>query len=463
VLGSESDEAEQPNSPADWGAGAPSARFWSMVVLTGIGAGLGADGLMAVLHLVQHLAYGYHTGRFQPAVERDSDTRRVVVLTIGGVLMGFSWFLLRRRESKDSVGLSESIWEKEGRLPLFSTLVNAVLQILAVGFGASLGREGAPKEAGAGIASSLADWSGLSPSQRRLLVACGAGAGMAAVYNVPLGGALFALEVFLGTLTLPLVLPALATASIATAVSWIGLPNRPVYHLPSSSFSVSEIVWALLFGPLAGLIAVGYIRLFSWAKTARPKGPAVIASITVVFSGLGFLAIAYPQVLGNGLDLTQLVFLGALSVPLLAILLVLKPLATAMCFKSGAAGGLFTPTLTFGALLGGLLGHLWLLAWPGAPVTSFAVIGGAAVLAATMQAPLAATALVLELTSASWDLAVPLLLCVVLASLVARILDRRSIYTAPLGRHEHGARLTPGVSARSADDPGGTPPPQTAS
>src|SRR5581483_4291223 len=127
--------------------------------------------------------------------------------------------------------------------------------------GASLGREAAPQLTGAAWASTISDWAKLPDWQRRLLVACGAGAGMAAVYNVPLGGALFALEVLLGTLTLPLVLPALATALTATAVAWIALPHAPTYDVPHYEIHASQVVWALLVGPLAGLAALLWIRL----------------------------------------------------------------------------------------------------------------------------------------------------------------------------------------------------------
>ena len=117
------------------------------------------------------------------------------------------------------------------------------------------------------MASRISEWAGLPRAQRRLLVACGAGAGMAAVYNLPLGGALFALEVLLGTVTLPLVLPALATSVIATAVAWIYLPIRPTYIIPTYGVTAAQVVWAVLVGPLAGLAAVGWVRLV--ARTSR--------------------------------------------------------------------------------------------------------------------------------------------------------------------------------------------------
>src|SRR4029077_19436836 len=129
------------------------------------------------------------------------------------------------------------------RLPALRTLGSAVLSVIIVGMGVSLGREGAPKQGGAVFANIFADRTRLSDEQRRLLVACGSGAGMAAAYGVPLGGALFSLEVMRGVLALRFVLPALFACLIATAVSWIFLPDAPTYVIPAYSSSASSVLW----------------------------------------------------------------------------------------------------------------------------------------------------------------------------------------------------------------------------
>ncbi len=409
-------------------------RFWILVAAIGVGAGLGGAALIELLRFVQHVAWSYHSGAFLDGVQRTSSARRVLVLAIGGLVAGLGALAMGRLRGAGEV--SETIWLRAARLPFWASLGRAVHSIVIVALGASLGREAAPQQVGAAIASNLSDWARLPDWQRRLLVACGAGAGMAAVYNVPLGGALFALEVLLGTLTLPLVLPALATTLIATAVAWVALPSQPTYSIPSYSVSASQIVWALIVGPIAGLAAVAYIRLISRAHALRPAGWARLFVPMVVFTGLGALAIAYPQLLGNGKNLVQLALLGRLSVALLIALLVLKPLVTAACLGSGAPGGLFTPTLAYGVLLGALLGEAWSQIWPGAPIGSYAIIGGAAVLGAAMQGPLAAIVLLLELTHKADALMVPILLAVVEATVLTRLLGAHSIYSARLPRSE---------------------------
>ena len=193
-------------------------------------------------------------------------------------------------------------------MPALRTLGSALLSVVIVGMGVSLGREGAPKQAGAVIANFFSDRARLSDEQRRLLVACGAGAGMGAAYGVPLGGALFALEVMRGMLALRYVLPALFASVVATAVSWVALPDAPTYLIPAYSSSISSVVWALLAGPIAGVVSVGYVRAVTWADRNKPQG---WRRLTAPFLGLGLLgvvSISFPQLLGNGKDISQLAF-----------------------------------------------------------------------------------------------------------------------------------------------------------
>lgn len=420
----------QPNLNLGGGSGGLSLRFWALALLTGLGAGLGGGGLMLLLRAVQHLAWTYRTGTFLAAVERTGSAQRIAVLFATGVIVGLSRWLTRSNTGGHGGELAEAIWFHSGHVAAVATSIKAVLSIVIVGLGASLGREAAPKQLGAVVASILAGWGRLSPPERRLLAACGAGAGVAAVYNVPFGGALFALEVLLGTLALPLVLPALTVSLIATGVSWLMLPNVPTYAVPSYGFSLPAAVWAILAGPLVGVAAAAYVRLIAWADLRKPVGRSRLAAPLVVFAALGLLAIPFPQLLGNGKDAVQQAFLDQIGLPLLLALFVLKPLATAACLGSGAPGGLFTPTLTYGALLGGVLGHVWALLWPGAPAGSYAIIAAGAMLAATTAGPVSALVMIAELTHRVDAMMVPLMLAVAGAVLVAQLLDPRSVYSA---------------------------------
>ncbi len=424
----------QPNIPGRGILASYTPSFWALVVAIGIFSGLAGAALMELLHLIQHIAFGYSSGNYLAAVEHRPGARRLIALAIAGVIAGAGALLLRRIRGIGGGEVSEAVWLEEGRMSFRLANARGILSIIIVGIGASIGREAAPQLAGASFASVICERAGIKPWQRKLLVACGAGAGMAAVYNIPLGGALFAVEVLLGTVALPLVIPAILCCLLATATAWIALPLAPTYHLPVYPIHAQEIIWAAIIGPLAGLAAAAWVKLVAAAHEARPPGRLGRALAPLLaLAALGAIAIAYPQLLGNGKDTVQLAVTAQLGITLLLALAILKPLVTAACLGSGAPGGLFTPTLTYGVLFGGLLGRLWSYAWPGSSAGAYALIGGAAVLAASMQGPLAASVMMLELTRFSDTLMVPILLALTGATVVVRRLGLPSIYSARLG------------------------------
>jgi H+/Cl- antiporter ClcA len=423
---------EQPNATGD-GDAALTGVFWAMVAATGVAAGLFGDALMLLLFTVQHLAFGSHAGPLEAAVARSSDLRRLVVLLAAGMFGGVAWFLLRRWTPGERSDLDDAVWDGGTALSFRRSLGTSVISEVVIGMGASIGRESAPKLMGGACASALAGWAGLSAAQRRLLMACGGGAGLAAVYNVPLGGALFTAEIMLGVITVPTVLPALACSVVATVTGWLYLPDHATYlDIPAYRFSVPLMVWSLLAGPLIGLVACGYIRLIGWVAHHQVSGRLAVAAPAAAFGVLALISFRYPQLLGNGKDMAHDAFLGAGGLVLLLALAALKPLVTAMCLGSGAAGGLFTPTLSTGAVLGGAAGMAWSHLWPGSPAGAYALVGAAAMLGAAMQAPLTGLALILELTQGGFAIILPMIAATVTATVIARHLDGYSIYSARL-------------------------------
>ena len=369
---------------------------------------------------------------------RGADARHHIGILLGaGVLTGIGQVVLRKLSSGNSIDITEAITNFAGRLPALRTLGSATLSVVVVGMGASLGREGAPKQAGAVIANALSDRCALSDEQRRLLVACGAGAGMAAAYGVPLGGALFAVEVLRGVLALRLILPALLASACAAGVAWwVAIPNEPTYVIPSYPLSASVIGWAIVAGPIAGAVSVGFVRLVAWGDRNKPTGVRRLVAPVVALGALGAVSIVFPELLGNGKDIAELVFTNQVAPLMLLALFILKPLATVLCLGSGVPGGLFTPSLATGALLGGALGVAWSWIWPGAPPGLCAIIGSASVLAATTHGPISSIVLVMELTGRDRSFILPMIIAVVLATVVARTLDARSIYDARFSDRE---------------------------
>ena len=411
----------------------PSAiKFWLALLGTGVVAGLGAGLLTGLLEAVQRLAWQGSGTNILASAQQVPASRCVLILVAAGVVTGVGQILLRRLSSGNGIDTTAAIWFHAGRLPGLRTLGSAILSVVVVGLGVSLGREGAPKQVGAVFANVFSDFTRLSDEQRRLLVACGTEAGMGAAYGVPLGGALFSLEVMRGVLALRYILPALFCSAVATAVAWTMLPNAPTYVVPVYSSSAAALAVSVLCGLLAGFFSAGYVRLVTWAERHKPSDWQRVA---VPVLGLGFLGLAatqFPQLLGNGKDISQLLFSSGVSLPLAGALCVLKPAAILLCVRSGVPGGLFTPSLTCGALLGAVVGSLSSVTGWEVPTGLLALVGAGAVLAATTQGPISTVVLLMELTGRDRSFILPLLAGVFTATLVARSIEPRSVYDARL-------------------------------
>ncbi len=412
---------------------------------TGVAAGGLGVLLTLLLHAIQHLFWGYTENTFLIGVEHAGAARRILVLAAGGVVAGVAWWLSRRAFTTESVSVTHAMRAQRPDLPLVATIIDAVIQIVAVAFGASLGREGAPRQAGAAAGGPLGRWLGVSAAQQRILLAAGAGAGLAVVYNVPLGGAAFTIEVLRAPFAVRAIVPALVTSAIATTVGWAVFGTRPFYELPAISFSGQALAWALPLGVVAGVAGVVFVRLMTAARRHAPSGWRVAVAVPLVFTALGALAVAYPQLPGNGRGPATLAFDGSIGLGLAATLLVCKPLATAACLGAGAIGGTLTPALATGALLGAVAGHLADELWPGAPVVQFAVMAAAGVLAVTQHAPLTAVILTFELVGGTHlVLLAPVLVAVIAATAVAAALGQRGALadwlrrTVPTTRHRRG-------------------------
>ncbi len=445
----------RPEALVPGSLGDPAAlRFWTAVILTGVAAGLGGALLTAFLEEVQGLAWGaYEPSALGEAAAHVGPWRHVLLLVSAGLITGAGQWLLTRLPSGNSIETMAAIWFHAGRMPTVRTLGGAVLSIVIVGMGAPLGREGGPKHAGAAFGNVASSLQKLSDEQRRLIVAIGAGAGMAAVYSVPLGGALFALEVLRGALALRLVLPALAASTIATQVATVVIPNTPIYATPAYDVTPQTYLWAVLAAPIIGVWAVGFVRLIAWADRIRPSDWRRVVAPAIVFLAVGLISIPFPQVLGNGQDVAQLLFQLPMAPLALLVLLPIRPLCTVGSVASGAPGGLFTPSLAAGALAGSVLGSLWLSVVPHGDIGLFALLGAGAMVAATTQGPISTLVMMMELTGQARLFALPMLIVIVVATATARSIEMRSIYEARLTDEEVARRMKAREEAGGAAQP----------
>ena len=416
-------------------------RFWILVMVTGLASGLTAAILVKVLNFVQRMTWSSFSGQtFLAAVENASLPRRLLVPLAGGLLISAISLALRRPlKGHGTAAIIESIWMKSGRVPFVSTIVRAIASIFAVAMGAPLGREGALLQSGSATASWMARQLRIPADQARLLVACGAASGLAAAYNVPIGAALFGLEVFLGSFALELFGPIVVSCVVATLVSRILISNHPSYLIPHYEFvSIRELLLILIFGPLLGLASALYVRTINaWSVVLEPIPRRWARWLPVISMGaVGAFSIWFPQLLGNGYNSVNAALLDSLPLVLLLVLPALKLMATAICAASGVPGGMFTPCLFFGALLGGAFGHLMHFAWNDmAPPGAYALMGMAAILGGTTHAAVSSVLIIFELTG-NYAVILPLMLTTVLSTAISQWIEPESLYTAVLKRRK---------------------------
>jgi CIC family chloride channel protein len=403
-------------------------RFLVVVVLAGAGAGLVAACLVLFLHGLELLAFGHIETPESPGVGNAAPWRIVVALAAAGVLAGVGWWALRRWGRK-VVSVNAAVGGT--KMPPVPTILNALLQILIVGLGASVGREVAPRELGALVGGWLSDLTRLSARERKIIVASAAGAGLAGVYSVPLGGAVFAIEILLAEFSVIGAVAAFLTSAIATLTASFVVSSEAVYIAPQIPLSWSLIIWAAIIGPIAGALGLSFMRGVAWAEKRRPKNWTIMIVMPVVFTIVGLIAIQFPQILGNGRAAAQLGFdqHALVGAPLLfiAAILILKPLATIATIGSGGTGGTLTPSIAIGGLLGVLAGAGWTLLWPGVPLVGFALVGAAAFLASTMRAPLTALVLIIEFSHQGTGVFVPMMIAIAGAIVTEHFLTHKRL------------------------------------
>lgn len=401
-------------------------RLAAATLATGVIAGLVGLACIHLLHWIQALAWDMHGGTLLEAASAVSPTRRVLVLTLGGVIGALSWFLLFRR-NKAITSVSAAV---DGTpMPPLRATWHALTQVLVVGLGASVGREVAPREMAAAFSAAAADRLGLSAEDRRIIVACGAGAGLAAVYSIPLSGAVYTLEILLVSRSGRAVAPAFLTSGIAVLISTGFTRPAPFYTVPTLTPSLSLTVFGALVGPLLGAAGWAFKQAVARVGAARPRDWRLLLTLPAAFLVVGLIASRLPSVLGNGQASAQTQFDAqwAAGAGLAFALLVLaaKTVTTFLTIRAGGWGGVLTPAVALGAGLGAVIGLPWASAWPGSEVAAFAFIGAAAFLGASMNAPFTGLILVIEFTGQGPTILVPAVLAVGGATAATTWLTRR--------------------------------------
>nr|WP_296533826.1 chloride channel protein [uncultured Actinomyces sp.] len=406
-------------------------RFAVATLFTGVIAGLVGLACIHLLHWIQALAWDMHSGTLLEAVSAASPARRVLILSLGGILGAASWFFLFQR-SRAITSVSAAVGGTP--MPPLRATWHALTQVLIVSLGASVGREVAPREMAAAFSAAAADRLGLTPEDRRIIVACGAGAGLAAVYSIPMSGAIYTLEILLVSRSRRAVAAAFCASAIAVLISTGFTRPTPFYTVPTLTPSLSLTVFAALIGPLLGATGWAFKQAVARVSAARPRDWRLLASLPTASFLVGVIAVWVPSVLGNGQASAQTQFdavwaTGA-GLGIAALVLAAKTVTTFLTIRAGGWGGVLTPAVALGAGIGTVIGLPWAAAWPGSQVAAFAFIGAAAFLSASMNAPFTGLILVIEFTAQGPTILVPATLAVGGATAATAWLSRRSLSSA---------------------------------
>ncbi len=387
-----------------------------------------------------------------------SSWQRVAIPTLGGLAAGFClWWGSRIGRSGTSTDYMEAVTLGDGVVPFRYTMVKSLSALFTTASGGSIGREGPVVALSAVLASMLGRWLRWPTPRLRLLVACGAAAGLASVQNAPIAGAFFVAEVILGQIVMETFGPLVFASVVATQTARTFLGEAPVYDVPAFRQNSNwEIFPYMVLGLALGVFGSYYLRFLRGSERIfATSGIPIWARLAIGGAVVGGLGLISPAVYGNGYASINQLFHYQMLWQSVALILVLKLLATAVTFGSGAVGGVFTPTVFMGAFLGYFYGSAlrWLL--PGADVDplAFALVGMGAFLAAATQAPLTSILILFEITR-DYLIILPLMLASVVAYYVCRgMAGGASIYTYSLKRQaEREGKVEPDWSRTLVGD-----------
>jgi chloride channel protein, CIC family len=460
TMSSTTAETAVPSAPA---ARDQEDRRVGMLILcllalgVGIFTGIGAVALRSLIGLIHNLMFN---GVFKIAydaniLEGPSRWGNWVILSpiLGGLLVVY----MVERFAPEAKGhgvpeVMDAIFYKRGNIRGIVAVIKSLASALSIGSGASVGREGPIIQIGAALGSSFSQAIGLSAGQKITLLSAGAGAGIAATFNTPLGGVLFAIEILLPEVSNRTFLPVVIATGASTLVGRILIGPNPAFAVPeilfpsASSFGAEEAIAFTLLGALCGVAAWAFIRLLVFMEDGFPKLPGNIYTQNIIGMTLvGLMMVGLTNVFGH--SYVDGVGYGAIqsildkdmtATNLLVLLFALKLLATCISLGSGASGGIFSPSLYLGATLGAAFASLATLVLPNAGLTlpSAAIVGMAAMVGAGTGGVLTAIVMVFEMTR-DYAIIVPVIVAVAVAAGVRRALIPETIYTIKLRHRGH--------------------------
>ncbi len=406
-------------------------------IIVGVAGGFGAVGFRYLINFFQTISYG-SADELLGVVVSIPWYYRIAIPALGGLIVGpVVYFFAREAKGHGVPEVMYSVALQRGIIRKRIVAIKALVSAVCIGTGGSVGREGPIVQIGSAVGSTLGQLFKVSGSRMRTMVGCGAAAGIAATFNAPIAGSIFAIEIILGEFEIASFSPIVISAVSATAISRHFLGDIPAFIIPTYILhSPLEFPLYAILGVFCALVAVAFTLFLYRAEDAWDsiKFPEYLKA---ALGGLmmGTMGLVFPQVLGVGYGAIDLALMVKLSWWFMALLALFKILATSITIGSGGSGGIFAPSLFMGAMAGGAFGAVAHHFFPSVAVSAgaYAVVGMGAVVAATTHGPLQAILIIFEMTS-DYKIILPLMITCIISCLVARKLCGESIYTFKLIR-----------------------------
>lgn len=408
-----------------------------VAIVIGFGGGLGAVGIQYLIKLFQELFWGDWNLDLD-YLNSVPVYVKVLAPTIGGFFVGLIVFLVAKEAKGHGVPeVMEAIALRNGLIRARVVFAKLLASAICIGSGGSTGREGPVIQIGASVGSTIGQFLRVNPERMKIFVGCGAAAGIAAVFNAPVAGALFSLEIILGDFGVAQFGPIVIASVVATVVSRWFLGNNPAFEVPEYNLvSPVELIPYAILGIIAGLVALMFIKTLYSIEDYFEK-LKLHDIIKTMLGGLmiGIMGIFVPHIYGVGYNSMDLALLGELPWMLMLGLIFFKILATSLSLGSGGSGGIFAPSLFLGTMTGGFFGALVHKVIPDHSATSgaYSLVGMGAVVAGATHAPITAILIIFEMTG-DYAIILPLMISAIIATVLTTKLKKESIYTLKLIR-----------------------------
>ncbi len=407
-----------------------------MAVIIGLVGGFGAVGIQFLIKVFQKIFWGNWDFSLE-YVKTLPLYIKLLAPAVGGVFVGgIVYYFAREAKGHGVPEVMEAIALRNGVIRPRVVIAKLLASSICIGSGGSVGREGPVIQIGSSIGSTVGQFLRVNPKRMKILVACGAAAGIAAAFNAPVAGALFSVEVILGDFGVPQFSPIVISSVMATVVSRHFLGDFPAFEVPSYELGTpTELIFYVALGLVAGLIALLYIHtLYRFEDFFEELNIHPVLKTTIGGLIIGVLGVFIPNIYGVGYNSMNMALHGEMVIGTMLMLIFVKILATSISLGSGGSGGVFAPSLFIGTMTGGafgiLINHLFpFTSSPGA----YALVGMGALVAGATHAPITAILIIFEMTN-DYKLILPLMIASVIATLLTTKLKKESIYTLKLLR-----------------------------